>query len=150
MKMFKKTLVLTTFLFATTTVLAQSPFFQSGQKSTSRPEAQLPPISPNSMSPQDFSQKIETINTQNQTAFKQQLNQKLSQVSPPKMDDASSTNTPPVAAAAPTPTAPNATAKPTTAAPPSKTAPSYTGFQSSQPNNTTAPANNSGGWNVKY
>lgn len=71
-----------------TTALAQTPYFQNS--TTAAPSQQkalsgLQQPSQKVMSPSDFSSTTAKISSQNQSQFQQQLNQKLSQVPPPKI-----------------------------------------------------------------
>lgn len=133
-------------LMLNTAVLAQS-FFNPPKQSTTNATA-----SRTVMSPADFNKEVSQITTQKQSAFKEQLNQQLSQV-PSASSSTQKTNAAATAAPA-TPTMP-----PPSSAPVRKDV--YTGFggtsnggsttsttQEQQP--AAVPAKSGGGWNIRY
>ncbi|OAI49493.1 hypothetical protein AYO45_02415 [Gammaproteobacteria bacterium SCGC AG-212-F23] len=108
----------------------------------------MPPITSEILSPEQFSQQVTKINSQNNAAFKQELNSQLAKIPSAASQEGLSTpppiveqpSTPPPAAAPITQTPPPATKTPTSGGPAGT-------FQ--QPANKPA-EQNSGGWNIKY
>lgn len=132
--MYKKTLPIICTLLSTAAV-AQTTSFQSTTPAANQQStlSTLPPQSKNVLSPSDFSSATTKASAQSQAQFKQQLDQKLSQVPPPKIispPNSAFGNLKP-------PTTPSNTTEQKTSTPSSETNPDETTNETETP---TAPA----------